>query len=137
MAEAIGRHLLDSGAIDGVSERVFTVSAGVATMDGLPVSGDAVAALARLGIEHTGRSTRLTELMVRRADLVLGMTAGHVAAARALVAREPDQIAKIRPMDDAGDIEDPIGLGREAYDQLASSLKELIPRRILEMLRST
>ena len=135
MAEAIGRHILEAGGVDAVSERVFVASAGVAATDGLPVSTEAIEALKRLGIHHDGRSKRLTAAMIQKADLVLGMTAGHVASARALVAGEPDQVAKIRPMADRVDIEDPIGLGRVAYDRLAKRLMDLMPMRISEMLR--
>ncbi len=135
MAEAVARHLLEKGAIDGISGSIFVASAGTATSDGLPVSGEAIAALSRLGISHEGKSKRLTEAMVRRADLVLGMTASHVASARSLVAGDPAQIAKIQPIDTNHDIDDPIGLGRAAYDALARDLLELIPGRISEMLR--
>ncbi len=137
MAEAIARNLLDKGSVDGVSERVFVASAGTHASAGSPISGEAAAALRRNGIEHDGLSRHLTAAMIRRADLVLGMTSGHVAAARALVDADPDQAAKIHPMDEHGDIDDPIGLGRQAYDQLAAQFAELLPKRIAELLRPT
>jgi protein-tyrosine-phosphatase len=137
MAEAIARDLLRKGAIEGVSGRIFVASAGTHAVDGSPVSGEASAALARLGIEHDGASRHLSRAMIERADLVLGMTDGHVAVARALVEGAPDHAAKIHSMDETGDVEDPIGLGREAYDRLAAQFIELIPRRIAELLRPT
>lgn len=135
MAEAIGRFQIESGRVEGVGKDIFVVSAGTGTVDGYPVSPEAIDALARLGIQHEGSSKRLTAQMVRKADLVLGMTAAHVAFARGLVERERAHCAKIFPMDKAGDVDDPIGLGAQAYDRLGRKLMELIPRRLSEMLK--
>jgi protein-tyrosine-phosphatase len=70
--------------------------------------------------------------MVRKADLVLGMTRGHVASIRRLVGEA--ESGKIRPIDPEADIADPIGRGQAAYDAVAARLRELIPRRVGEML---
>jgi len=134
MAEAIARAEVEAGHIGGDRGRIFTVSAGTSAFDGSPCSGEAIDALRRIGVDHEGRSKRLTAQMIRGADLVFGMTAGHVAAARSLVAGEPEQSAKIHPLDPDADVDDPIGLGHASYDRLARQFRDLIPRRLAEML---
>lgn len=132
MAEGIARHLLRSGAIEGVDPDLFVASAGVFASDGVPISPESADALARRGIEAEGASKRLTPEMIRQADLVLGMTAAHVDAARRLAG--PDSTTRIEPVDPEGDIADPIGLGQAAYDRVAARLDEVIPARLREML---
>lgn len=133
MAEAIARHLIDSGELGPFEEKMFAVSAGTSALDGSTVSPEAIHALARLGIGHDGRSKRLTAKMIRGADWVFGMTANHVHQARQLVASEREQVSKIVPLDPDGDVEDPIGLGDAAYDRLARVLMELVPKQLAEM----
>lgn len=154
MAEAIARHAIDrqllpagdggrratgapldadaTGRPDG--REIFVASAGVGAAPGQPVSPETVTTLRAWGIEHEGRSKRLTAEMIRKADLVLAMSEGHVLAARRLVAGEAQQEAKIQRLDPSGDIEDPIGLGQPAYDGLAERLMDLVPRRLAEVV---
>lgn len=134
MAEAIARTEIEAGRVGGNRVKIFTASAGTSAFDGSPCSSEAIDALRRIGVEHEGRSKRLTAQMIRGADLVFGMTAGHVAAARGLVAGESEQLAKIHPLDPQADVEDPIGLGHVSYDRLARQFRDLIPRRLAEML---
>ena len=56
----------------------------------------------------------------------------RVEAAAALVAGE-DHVSKIQLLDPEGDVDDPIGGGREIYDRLAEQFMELIPRRLKEV----
>jgi len=79
-------------------------------------------------------SKRLTPEMNRKADLVLGMTSAHVARARALVAGDAEAMARVQPLDPEGDVDDPIGMGQRAYDELAVYFAELIPQRVAGML---
>ncbi|RIX50994.1 low molecular weight protein arginine phosphatase [Paenibacillus nanensis] len=72
MAEAILHRL--------AHQRRMTIavrSAGVSTVDGLPVSSNALNALRERGIEHKGSSKALTAEAVEWADLILTMTAAH------------------------------------------------------------
>jgi hypothetical protein len=57
-----------------------------------------------------------------------------VSRARDLVAGDPAALARIHVLDPDGDVDDPIGLGQRAYDDLAKYLVELIPRRVAGML---
>lgn len=72
MAEAMLRQMAHQRGIT-----VAVRSAGVSTVNGLPVSGNAVVALRKRDISHTGSSSVLTEEAVGWADLVLAMTTGH------------------------------------------------------------
>lgn len=112
-------------------------SAGVAAGDGIPISGEAVEALRRLGIEHDGTSKRLTREMVRRASIVLGMTQGHVAEIRRMAAETagPPGV-HIDRLDPGGDVEDPVGLGIAAYDRIATQFVRTLPARLSELLAS-
>ncbi len=135
MAEAIARHQLESGKVAGMTDAVFVASAGTSACDGSRTSPEAIDSLHRMGISHDGSSKRLSAEMIRRADLVLAMTASHVNGARGLVAGESAHLAKIIPLDPDGEVEDPIGMGNAAYDRLGAQLWELIPRRLSEMLK--
>ena len=131
MAEAIARHLIAGGLL-GDQAGVFAASAGVAAGGGAPASSEAVTALAALGIEHSGLSTRLTREMIGNADLVFGMTEGHVRIVRSVGDDQyNDRIIRLEPNDD---IEDPIGLEQSAYDALARRFLAIIPRRLKELL---
>lgn len=134
MAEAIARNALEKDPSIAADADIFVASAGVAASSGLPVNADAIAALAKLGIEHEGTSKPLTAVMIRKADLVLCMSAAHAAATRRLVGDAPADLEKIHVLDAAGDIEDPIGQGQEAYDAVARRFARLIPQRLKELL---
>jgi protein-tyrosine-phosphatase len=136
IAEAITRHWLSDAEL-GDSRDVFVCSAGTSAMDGAPLSPETLRALTGMGIHHRGTAKALTAEMIRKADVVLCMTAQHEEAARALVTDEPEHAGKVQRLDPAHDIEDPIGSGQEAYDALAERLERLIPRRLKESLGVT
>lgn len=133
MAEAIARHHLDKGVL-GPNADVFVASAGMQAVDGARISPETLNTLAQMGIQHTGRSKRLTEPMIRRADLVFCMTAQQQAAARELVADAPADVRKIVLLDTQSDIEDPVGMGQEAYNALGRRLAKTVPQRLKETL---
>ena len=133
MAEGIARQLLESGRVEGHGREVFVASAGLAAWDGSPVSNETLETLRRRGIRFDGHAKRLTAEMVRKATLVLGMTRSHVVGARALVGGEPHQ-DKVQVLDPSGDLEDPIGMGQDAYEALAKRLERVLPGRLAELL---
>ena len=133
MAEAIARHWLDEGLL-GEEEHYQAVSAGIAAANGSPASGEAAEALRRLGIVHDGRSRPLTAEMIRKARVVLCMTAGHEQAARALVRNDPEQTGKILRLDPHHEVKDPLGQGQDAYDELAQRFMKIVPERLKEVL---
>lgn len=132
MAEGLARALQASGELGPGAKGLFFASAGLSALDGEPPSDETEAALSRHGAAVEGAAKRLTPEMVRKADLVLGMTRSHVASIRRLVGET--ESGKIRPIDPESDIADPIGRGQAAYDAVAARLRDLIPRRVGEML---
>ena len=132
MAEGIARQLLDDGAVEGVDSGLFIASAGVFASDGVPISPESADALARRGIQADIRSTRLTPEMIQKGDMVLGMTASHVQAARMMVGEDSNTL--IERVDPDRDIEDPIGMGQDAYDRVAERLDEVLPERLRSLL---
>jgi len=136
MAEAIARHHLEQGLL-GENADVFVASAGISAGSGSRITPEAEITLKALGIEHDGKSKPLKPEMIRKADLVLCMTAGHVRAAQALVGPRSQDARKIYLLDPEGDIDDPIGQGQEAYDSVAKTLMTLIPRRLTQLLKNT
>ncbi|QHT63512.1 low molecular weight protein arginine phosphatase [Paenibacillus lycopersici] len=72
MAEALLRAMAQER---GMSLEVR--SAGVSTVDGLPVSENAQSVLRRRNIEHNNGSAALDSGAITWADLILTMTAGH------------------------------------------------------------
>ncbi|MHC4833676.1 MAG: arsenate reductase/protein-tyrosine-phosphatase family protein [Planctomycetota bacterium] len=127
MAEGIARWLAASGRMPGVPEDTFFASAGVWASEGRRYSDETLKALQRLGIEADGRSTPLNAEMVRRADLVLAMTEQHAAAVREMLEPGDRAEARVRVVDPAGDVPDPIGFGQDLYDRLASRFIEVLP----------
>ena len=136
MAEGIAQKLFDAGKFPASVGPLFFASAGVAAFEGAPTSEETVAVLEEMCAPLPGHAKRLTPDMIRRADLVLGMTGSHVSRARAMVAGDAAAEARIHPIDLEGDVDDPIGLGQRAYDDLAAYFAELIPRRVAGMLRA-
>jgi protein-tyrosine-phosphatase len=86
MAEGIAQKMFDDGRFPAAVGALFFASAGVAAMEGAPTSEETVDVLERLRAPVPGHAKRLTPDMIRKADLVLGMTNLHVARARAMVA---------------------------------------------------
>lgn len=86
MAEALLKGLAQKKGL-----RIDVRSAGISTIDGLPVSPNSLHALGRRGIEHEGSSAALQSEALDWADLVLTMTSGHK---RELVARFPQALEK-------------------------------------------
>lgn len=137
MAEAIAQRWLDEQHTGGRTEdRDLVTSAGVSAGHDVAVSPETVVALESLGIDFDARSKPLSAEMIRQADLVLAMTRSHLRAVESLLDGDADAAhrAKIHPLDPGGDIEDPIGLGQEAYNELARRFAELIPARLAELL---
>jgi protein-tyrosine-phosphatase len=129
MAEAIARSWFAEHDADTAGT---ATSAGIAAAEGMAPSPEAITALKALGIDHAGRSQRLTADLIDQAEVVFCMTRGHLDAARALAGGDDE--AKLMPLDPDGDVDDPIGMGQAAYDALAARFIELIPIRLKEVL---
>ncbi|MFM1830703.1 MAG: hypothetical protein RLZZ558_1043 [Planctomycetota bacterium] len=134
MAEAVARHALDAGEVAGISEPVFVASAGLAAGDGIPVTPETITALERLGIRHQGTSKPVSAEMLRKAHRIFAMTQSHVRAAQRLLPAGDPARERIEPLDPSGDVEDPIGLGQEAYHAVAKRFRTLVPARLRQAL---
>jgi len=130
MAEAVAQHWIDGASLDDV----LAASAGTSAMGGIPAAVEAIEALADMEIDYQGRSKPLSAEMIRAATVVLCMTESHVLSARRLVADEPEHLEKIERLDPGDDVEDPLGLGRPAYDAVLRRFQDLIPNRLREVL---
>lgn len=137
MAEALLRH---KAAAQGLAIEVR--SAGVSTVDGLPVSAHAARTLAQLRVDHKGCSHALTAEAVDWADLILTMTAGHK---RHLLERYPQAVDKAHTLkefveDDPqtlADIAELEGLYTELHmnQALGGRLSDQQRQRLLELER--
>jgi protein-tyrosine phosphatase len=88
-------------------------SAGLGAYPGDKPPDDAIVVARELGYDLSShRARRLTEEMLERADVVVGMTAAHVAAVG----------GGARLLGEA-DLEDPIGRGRDTYRRVYAQIE--------------
>jgi protein-tyrosine-phosphatase len=136
MAEALLRHAL--AAQPEPLRSIKVVSAGVAARAGDTISANSVTALKKVGIDLAShRSQPLTDELVRRADLVLCMTEGHLAAILANVSPTPRHVFLFRDFLPAGaerEIGDPFGGSLPLYEACRDEMVEAVPS-IVEHLR--
>lgn len=133
MASGIARALLAQKLGVRVSQlsdrRIEVRSAGVTAGSGAPATEHAVAAAGTQGADISAhRSEPLTRDRIRQADVVFCMTRDHVEMASGLA---PEHAAKIRVLDRERDIVDPIGAGRQMYQQTAEQIAAAI-RNLLD-----
>lgn len=138
MAEGVARQWLEQRQQQASSsERLFVISAGATAPDGAPAAPEALEAMRRVGIDYHGSSTPLTAEMVQKADVVFCMTGSHLQHVHDLIQDMPEQehqpiICLLDP--EGSDLEDPIGLGQHAYDQVMKKLQQIIPERLEQVL---
>lgn len=135
MAEVIARSRIEERGWTQVQVR----SAGVGAWDGSPASGGALRAAAANGLDLSGHtSTYLTPELVESSDLILTMSAGHLARALELGAGE--RVAMLTAF--AEDLEegevvagipDPIGGPDEEYAATFAALDDLIDRALTRL----
>jgi protein arginine phosphatase len=96
-------------------------SAGLAAYEGAEPTDDAIAVARELGYDLSSHQARpLSEEMLERADVVVGMTAEHVSALG----------GSARLLGDV-DLDDPIGRGRDVYRRVYTQIEADV-RRLLE-----
>jgi glycine hydroxymethyltransferase len=130
MAEALFRH-----AIKGRGG-FRVVSAGIGALDGQPPTPHSVRAMRELGVDISGqRSRKLTTELVRSADIILGMTHGHVDTVALLYPSVAEKTFLLREFDETlepyeKDISDPIGSPFDIYvecrDQIEQGIASLL-----------
>ena len=124
-------------------DRVEVESAGTAGLDGAPATDFSISVAAREGVDLTDhRSRRLTESMIRMADVVLAMERSHREAVLQLGA-DPARtfvISEWPASEDAGlVVSDPFGGSIEAYEECWRRIRRHVQRvapRVVEASRS-
>ncbi len=109
--------------VDELEDRGFLVrSAGIAAAAGSPASSESVAVMREQGFDLGKHEAQpLTEQLVRHADLILTMTAGHW---QTVVQRWPgaaDRTHMLLP--EQIDVPDPIGRAVDAYRRCAEQIQ--------------
>lgn len=107
-------------------------SAGVAAVEGTPMTSEAADALEALGVDPgRHRSRYVTGELVADAEVIYAMTASHLRAVRDL---GPEAAAKARLLDpEGGDVPDPIGRDEAVYRETAERLRGMVRRRLREL----
>ena len=136
MAEAYLKKVLT----DMHKNNITVCSAGIAALEGLMPSAEAVRAMQSKGIDiSTHRSQLLTVELLQKATIILVMTENHrnailqmdpSAAGKAYLLREFDDNADSRALD----IYDPIGLSGEIYDRCFTQIKSAIDGFVRKIL---
>lgn len=118
---------------------IKVLSAGVAAWHGDPASPNAIKALAKTGIEIKQHASQpLSNALLEKAFLVLGMTQSHLLALEAFPETKPDRAYLFREFlggNFDSEIPDPYGQNLEAYRVCLDSMAEAIPS-ILNYLKS-
>ena len=131
MAEGLLQHYLPTD----LKARVAVTSAGTSALHGHQAESNAIAAMAKIGIDiHHHRARQLTRSIARQADLVLTMEAAHLGIVKRLRGWGQDKPRMISEFDSntrTHDIEDPYGGPLEAYETCIRTLRPCIKEVIL------
>ena len=121
----------------------LVASAGVAAMPGQTASRETLDILAEKKANLNGfRSQEVSESLLGNADLVIAMTSSHADVVRHYF---PEMAEKVHLLCDfidpeeglaGADIPDPIGMGREAYEEVAEVMELAMPNIIKTMKSS-
>ncbi|MGH7982084.1 MAG: serine hydroxymethyltransferase [Candidatus Udaeobacter sp.] len=127
IAEGLFRRLL------GNRKDIEVVSAGVHAVRGQPPSLYAVQVCEDEGVDISGqRSQPISSSLVDRATHIFAMTGGHVEIIQTQFPQSADKTFLLREFEEPGttvwrDVPDPIGLGREVYEDCAHIIKNALP----------
>ncbi len=127
IAEGLFRRLL------GNRKDIEVVSAGVHAVRGQPPSLYAVQVCEEEGADISGlRSQPLTATLVDRATHIFAMTGAHLETIQTLFPQGAEKSFLLREFEEPGttvwrDVPDPIGLGREVYEDCARTIKNALP----------
>ena len=108
-------------------------SAGVHAVNGQPPSLYAVQVCQQDGVDISGsRSQPLTNELVERATHIFAMTGAHLETIHLLFPHGVEKTYLLREFEEPGttvwrDVPDPIGLGREVYEECARTIKNALP----------
>lgn len=127
--------ILKSGLRTAGIEKVNVSSAGTGAFEGSRASSGSTITARRMGLSLARfRSKPLTRLRVRRADLILTMTASQKREIRLRWPEDADKVFTLSEYSGTGegDVRDPVGSPLLAYyrcgDRLRADIKRIIPR---------
>jgi glycine hydroxymethyltransferase len=112
---------------------IEVASAGVHAARGQPPSEHAIDVCAEAGVDIRGlRSQPLTPSLIERATHIFAMTGAHVETIQMLFPMAAAKTFLLREFEVAGstswrDVPDPIGLGRDVYNDCAETIKNALP----------
>jgi glycine hydroxymethyltransferase len=127
IAEGLFRRLL------GNRKDIEVASAGVHAVRGQPPSLYAVQVCEEEGADISGlRSQPLTSALIDRATHIFAMTGAHLETIQMLFPQGAEKSFLLREFEEPGttvwrDVPDPIGLGREIYEDCARIIKNALP----------
>jgi glycine hydroxymethyltransferase len=127
IAEGLFRRLL------GNRKEIEVASAGVHAVRGQPPSLYAVQVCEEEGVDISGlRSQPLTAALVDRVTHIFAMTGAHLETIQMLFPQGAEKSFLLREFEEPGttvwrDVPDPIGLGREVYEDCARIIKNALP----------
>jgi protein-tyrosine phosphatase len=129
MAEKLLQHAL--AGQDTPLNQIEIVSAGVAAGYGEPASVNSVTALKKVKIDLDGhKSQPVTQDLIDRAFLILGMTQSHIDTLNYYHTDLPERVHLFREFmgkNDSPEIPDPYGQNYTAYAACFDSMAEAIP----------
>ena len=120
-------------ALIGNRKDIEVASAGVHAVRGQPPSLYAVQVCEDEGIDITRlRSQPLTATLVERATHIFAMTGAHLETIQMLFPHGAEKSFLLREFEEPGttvwrDVPDPIGLGRDVYEDCARTIKNALP----------
>ena len=127
--------ILKAGVKKAGIKKANVSSAGTGAFEGSRASSGSTITARRMGLSLARfRSKPLTPLRVRRADLVLTMTASQKREVRARFPEDADKVFTLSEYSGTGegDVRDPVGSPLPAYyrtgDRLKADIKRLIPK---------
>ena len=127
IAEGLFRRLI------GNRKDIEVASAGVHAVRGQPPSLYAVEVCKEEDVDISGlRSQPLTAALIDRATHIFAMTSGHLETIQTLYPQGSEKAFLLREFEEPGttvwrDVPDPIGLGREVYEDCARIIKNALP----------
>jgi len=117
----------------GNRKDIEVASAGVHAVRGQPPSLYAVQVCQQEDVDISGlRSQPLTNELVERATHIFAMTGAHLETVHLLFPHGVEKTYLLREFEEPGttvwrDVPDPIGLGREVYEECARTIKNALP----------
>jgi glycine hydroxymethyltransferase len=125
MAEGLFRHMVAN------RPDIRVRSAGVSTFPGQAPSPHAIEVLAGLRIDISKlRSLPLSDELVREASCIIAMTRSHMESIHYVFPEAAEKTFLLREFEDYApslDVSDPIGLGREAYEETRDIIRRALP----------